>query len=76
MIATAVIAMMLAQQPTFFSQTFPNPTANNGWEQYAMAADIVSFRGAERLVNYYYYDNQEQGLKGDLRALKFLGRVM
>jgi hypothetical protein len=43
MIATIVLLMLL-QQPSFFEQSFPFPTGNNGWEEYTMAVDVLRGR--------------------------------
>lgn len=53
MIATAVLAMVLAQQPSYFQQAFPVATGNNGWEEYVMAADIMRSPEAGRAVDRF-----------------------
>src|SRR5687768_5530356 len=43
---TAIVALAIAQQPSYFVATFPNPTGNNGWEEYTRALDLVRGLGA------------------------------
>ena len=50
----AIVAVCAIQQGSLFARTFPNPTGSNGWEEYMMAADIVSSSAADRLINYRY----------------------
>jgi hypothetical protein len=56
------------------SRFFPAPTGDNGWEEYLRAADIVSTKEADRLVNYkFYLEPRNNGsLQGDRAALDAL----
>ena len=50
---SAVVAFAIVQQTPYFERAFPNPTGNNGWEEYVMAADIMRGPEANRAVNRY-----------------------
>jgi hypothetical protein len=41
-VITLIAATALLQGQSFFARTFPNPTGNNGWEEYTMAADYIA----------------------------------
>lgn len=71
---TATVAL---QGSGLFAPTFPNPTGNNGWEEYLMAIDIVSRPDANRLINYQFYlEPKMQGnISMDREVLKTLGRA-
>jgi len=71
----ALIAVAMMQQGPFFAAAFPNPTGANGWEEYVMAVDIVEARAADRLVNYYYYNDWKESMEADRLALEQLGRA-
>jgi len=48
----AVLAIAVLQQPTYFLQTFPNPSGNNGWEEYVMAVDVMEAGGGRVREEY------------------------
>ena len=72
-----VAAIVLLQQPSLYATAFPNPTGDNGWEEYLMAADIVSTTAADRLINYKYYlePRNEGNIDGERNAVRALGRA-
>jgi len=41
-VIVALAAIAITQQGSLFARTFPNPTGSNGWEEYLMAADMMT----------------------------------
>ncbi|MDQ2986356.1 MAG: hypothetical protein M3R13_06490 [Armatimonadota bacterium] len=69
----ALAAIALTQQGSFFARTFPNPTGNNGWEEYLMAADIARIRNSTSLL----MGNAELSrLKNDQALVRELKRAL
>jgi hypothetical protein len=69
------LAISLMQGPSYFEQAFPNPTGNNGWEEYVMAADVMRHSDANRAVNRFSmaerkWDDSIEGARETVRKYR------